>query len=206
MSEREDVLRAWRAGEERLYSVAATRPDLYGACLELVRAVAEHLDGVPDIDALITTYRNSSAERDLAGAGVETAGVSPEIRLDLVRDAAYQHRERELAQRAALERTQDAIRRARAAGEPLAEVWSEGENEMWPPYRRVQMSLRTGNAVAVSTHLSPTLTQVFALEGVVLDPETGEATGESPLAPQREFTDPEEWRAAAERLRGELLS
>ena len=65
MSEREDVLRAWRAGEERLYSVAATRPDLYGACLELVRAVAEHLDGVPDIDALITTYRNSSAERDL---------------------------------------------------------------------------------------------------------------------------------------------
>jgi hypothetical protein len=206
MSEREDVLRAWRAGEERLYSVAATRPDLYGTCLELVRAFVAHLERVPDVDALVATYRTSSAEQDLAEAGVEAAGVSPEIRLELVRDAAYQLRERELAQRSALERTQHAIRRARSAGDPVAEVWSEGENEMWPPYRRVQMSLRTGNAVAVSTHLTPALTPVFALEGVVLDPETGEATGESPLAPQREFTDPEEWRAAAERLRSDLLS
>jgi hypothetical protein len=45
-----------------------------------------------------------------------------------------------------------------------------------------------------------------AVEGIALDPETGEATTDEPLAPRREFTDPDEWRAAAEILRESLLT
>ena len=33
MSERDDVLRRWRLGEERLYPVATVRPDLYQAVI-----------------------------------------------------------------------------------------------------------------------------------------------------------------------------
>ncbi len=86
-------------------------------------------------------------------------------------------------------------------------IWSEGDREMWPPYRRVEMSLTSGRAVAVSTLMDPdTMMPRYAVEAIALDPATGEATTGEPLAPRREFTDPDEWRAAAERLRESLLT
>jgi hypothetical protein len=207
VSEREEVERRWRLGEERLYPVATVRPDLYEAVIGLVRSLVDHLQSVPDLDALVVTYRTSVRDAELADAGVASADVPPEVDLDLVRDAAYQVRARELRQRAATERTETAIRRARAAGEPTVTIWSEGERELWPPYRRVEMSLASGRAVAVSTSVDPeTMTPRFALEAIELDPATGEAAGAEPLAPRREFTDPDEWRAAARELRRALLT
>jgi hypothetical protein len=46
----------------------------------------------------------------------------------------------------------------------------------------------------------------FALEALELDPETGAAADAEPLAPRREFADPDEWRAAAAELRRSLLT
>jgi regulator of protease activity HflC (stomatin/prohibitin superfamily) len=207
VSERDEVLRRWRLGEERLYPVATVRPDLYEAVIGLVRSLADHLGRVPDLDALVVTYGTSVRDVELADAGVSREEVSPEIDLDLVRDAAYQMRARELTQRESAERTETAIRRARAAGEVTATIWSEGEREAWPPYRRVEMSLSTGRAVAVSTHMDPdTMTPRFAVEALELDPETGEAASSEPLAPRLEFENLDEWRATAEQLRQSLLT
>jgi len=207
VSERDDVLRRWRLGEERLYPVATVRPDLYQAVAVVVRSLADHLGAVPDLDALVVTFQNTGRDDEPAAAGVSTLDLSPEIDFDLVRDAAYQMRARELAVRASAERTETAIRRARAAGAATAVIWSEGEREMWPPYRRIEMSLANGAAVAVSTVVDPdTMMPLYALEGIALDPDTGEATGEGAIAPRREFTDPDEWRAAAASLREALLT
>ncbi len=207
MSERAEIERRWRLGEERLYPVATVRPDLYEAVTGLVRALADHLEAVPDVDALVVTYRTSDRDQELAGAGVERGDLNPEIDLDLVRDAAYQMRSRELAQRASVERTETAIRRARAAGQTTVTIWSEGEQELWPPYRRVEMSLRSGRAVSVSALLdADTMMPRYAVEAYQLDPETGEAASPDPIAPRREYTDPDVWRAAAEELRQSLLT
>jgi hypothetical protein len=207
MSERDDALRRWRLGEERLYPVATVRPDLYEAVVGVVRSLADHLAAVSDIDALVVTFRTAGRDEELAAAGVRLAELSPEIDLDLVRDAAYQVRARELTMRASAERTDTAIRRARAAGQRTAVIWAEGERELWPPYRRVEMSVTTGRAVAVSTAMDPdTMTPRYAVEGLALDPETGEALDDEPLAPRREFTDPDQWRAAADELRRSLLT
>ena len=207
MSEREELERRWRLGEERLYPVATVRPDLYEAVIGIVRALVDHLQSVPDIDALVVTYRTAVRDAELADAGVAVAEIPPEVDRDLVRDAAYQVRSRELLQRAAAERTETAIRRAKAAGEPTVTIWSEGQQEMWPPYRRVEMSLASGLAVAVSTTMDPeTMMPRFALEGLELDPATGEAADAEPIAPRREFTDPDEWRAAAQELRRAILT
>lgn len=207
MSERDEVERRWRLGEERLYPVATVRPDLYEAVIGIVRSLVDHLQSVPDVDALVVTYRTAGRDAELADAGVAVADIPPEVDRDLVRDAAYQVRSRELRQRAATERTETAIRRAKAAGEPTVTIWSEGQQEMWPPYRRVEMSLASGRAVAVSTTMdAETMTPRFALEGLELDPETGEAAGADPIAPRREFTDPDEWRAAAQELRRAILT
>lgn len=207
MSEREEAERRWRLGEERLYPVATVRPDLYEAVIGIVRSLVDHLQGVPDIDALVVTYRTSVRDAELADAGVAAADIPPEVDRDLVRDAAYQVRSRELGQRASAEQTESAIRRARVAGEPTATIWSEGEHELWPPYRRVEMSVASGRAVAITTMMDPeTMTPRFALEAIELDPDTGEAADREPLAPRREFTDPDEWRAAAAQLRASLLT
>ena len=207
MSEREELERRWRLGEERLYPVATVRPDLYEAVIGIVRSLVDHLQSVPDIDALVVTYRTAVRDAELADAGVAVAEIPPEVNRDLVRDAAYQVRSRELLQRAAAERTETAIRRAKAAGEPTVTIWSEGQQEMWPPYRRVEMSLASGLAVAVSTTMDPeTMMPRFALEGLELDPATGEAADAEPIAPRREFTDPDEWRAAAQELRRAILT
>ena len=169
--------RRWRLGEERLYPVATVRPDLYEVVIGLVRSLADHLQSVPDLDALVVTYRTAVRDAELADAGVAVADVPPEVDSDLVRDAAYQLRARAEPARGH-ELTETAIRRARAAGEPTVTIWTEGEQELWPPYRRVEMSLASGRAVAVSTAVDPeTMTPRFALEALELDPETGEAAG-----------------------------
>jgi hypothetical protein len=46
----------------------------------------------------------------------------------------------------------------------------------------------------------------YAVEALSLDPETGEAVSEEPLAPRQEFDDPDQWRAAADSLRRTLLT
>jgi hypothetical protein len=116
-------------------------------------------------------------------------------------------RARELSMRSATERTETAIRRARASGAATAVIWSEGERELWPPYRRVEMSLASGRAVAVTTLMDPdTMMPRYAVEALALDPETGEAVSEEPLAPRQEFDDPDQWRAAADSLRRTLLT
>jgi hypothetical protein len=207
VDEREEAERRWRLGEERLYPVATVRPDLYEAVIGIVRSLVDHLASVPDVDALVVTYRTSVRDTELADAGLTAADIPPEVDRDLVRDAAYQVRARELRQRSAAERAETAIRRARAAGEPTVTIWSEGEQELWPPYRRVEMALASGRAVSVSTTMDPeTMTPRFELEGLELDPETGAAAAAEPIAPRREFTDPDEWRAAASELRRALLT
>ena len=207
MSERDEVERRWRLGEERLYPVATVRPDLYEAAIGLVRSLVDHLQSVPDIDALVVTYRTAVRDAELADAGVAASAISPEIDRDLVRDAAYAARARELRQRSAVERAEAAIRRARAAGPATVTIWGEGEQELWPPYRRVEMALASGRAVVVSTTMdAETMAPRFALEAVELDPQTGAAADAEPLAPRREFTDPDEWRAAARELRSALLT
>jgi hypothetical protein len=63
-------------------------------------------------------------------------------------------------------------------------------------------------AVAVATELDPDrMMPLYTLEAIQLDAETGEGVeGEPPIVPRREFTDPDEWRAAAAELRRRLLT
>lgn len=205
--DRDEIVRTWQQAENRLYPVATVRPDLYETCVGIVRKLADHLSSVPDVDALVTTYTNSDRDAELTAAGVDLAALPPEVELGMVRDAGYQVRSRELSGRESTEATLASIQRAKNAGERVAVIWRRGENELWPPYRRVDMDLGTGHAVAVITEMDPdTMTPSYSVEGLALDPESGEPVEEAPLSPRREFKDPEEWAAAAEDLRQVLLN
>ena len=205
MSERDDAIVRWRESEGRLYPVVTVRPELYEVAIGVVRSLADHLDGVPDLDALVTSYLASNPAADLEAAGIERGSLPPELDADMVRDAAYQVRSRELVQRASQEGAELAIERARRGGQSTAVLWAKGDDELRPSYRRVEMSLATGFAVSVSTEYNPdTLQPLYVLEGFQLDPDTG--TGAEPLAPRREFDDPDAWKAAAAELRQATLT
>ena len=205
MSERDDAIVRWRESEGRLYPVVTVRPELYQVAIGVVRSLADHLDSVPDLDALVTSYLASNPAADLEAAGIEHGSMPPELDAGMVRDAAYQVRSRELVQRASQEGAELSLERARRAGEPTAVLWTNGDNELMPPYRRVEMSLATGFSVAVSTEYNPdTMQPLYVLEGFQLDPDTG--SGAEPLSPRREFDDPDAWKAAAAELRQALLN
>jgi hypothetical protein len=205
MSERDEALKRWRESEGRLYPVVTVRPELYEAAIGVVRSLADHLDSVPDLDALVTSYLASNPAADFEAAGIERSEIPPELEDGMLRDAAFQVRSRELVQRASQESTELAIARARKAGDPTAVVWATGDDELTPPYRRVEMSLATGFAVSLSTEYNPdTMQPLYVLEGFQLDPDTG--AGSEPLAPRREFDDPDLWRAATAELRRSLLT
>ena len=58
-----------------------------------------------------------------------------------------------------------------------------------------------------STLMDPdTMMPRYAVDAIALDAETGEAIADDPLAPRQEFTDPDQWRAAADALRQTLLT
>ena len=205
MSERDDAIVRWRESEGRLYPVVTVRPELYQVAIGMVRSLADHLDGVPDLDALVTSYLASNPVADLEAAGIERGEIPPELEIDIVRDAAYQVRSRELVQRASQEGAELAIDRARRAGQSTVVVWANGDNELMPPYRRIEMSLATGFSVAVSAEYNPdTMQPLYVLESFQLDPDTG--AGAEPLAPRREFDNSDAWTAAASELRQALLT
>lgn len=207
MSERDEVVREWMEGEERLYPIVTTRPDLYEACTGLVRSLADHLKNVPDIDALVATYRSTDFEQDVAATGLDPASISPEIERDLVRRSGYAVRSREIVLEEGAAQTAHRIRRAERAGEDTAVLWSEGDNPLWPPYRRVEMELATGRAIVITTELSAeTMMPMFTLTGVQLDPASGDVAEGEPLAPEQTFDDPDTWRAAASELQRALFT
>lgn len=207
MSERDAAVREWMQGEERLYPVVTTRPDLYEACTGLVRSLADHLGNVPDLDGLVATYRSTDFDADVAAAGLDAASLSPEINQDLVRQSAYAVRSREIAVEEGAARTAHHLKRAERAGDNTAVLWSEGENPLWPPYRRVEMELASGRAIVTTTELSAeTMMPMFTLAAVQLDPATGDSTDEDPLAPERLFDNPDTWQAAASELRVALFT
>lgn len=206
MSERTEAIRKWAQAEERLYPVVSVRPDLYEVSVRLVRSLTDYLKIVPDSDALVTSYGSTDTKSDFVAAGVDLPGIPTEVDLSLVRDAAYQMRMRELAGAESGTRTIRAIENAERTGATTATIWTTGENELWPPFRSAEMNMNTGFAVVRSVELSSeTMTPVWVLEAFQLDPRTGEPTEERAVAPRREFSDPDTWRAATVELSTALL-
>ena len=127
MSERDEAIKRWRDSEGRLYPVVTVRPELYQAAIGVVRSLADHLESVPDLDALVTSYLASNPAADFEAAGIGRSQVPPELEDDMLRDAAFQIRSRELTQRAAQESTARAIDLARETEAPTAMLWTNGD-------------------------------------------------------------------------------
>lgn len=202
-----DVLNAWRSGEEKLYPVVMTRPDLYERSIRVVRQVADELGSCRDVAALVGSWPQA-AEIVARAAAVALMSLDG-LDVGLVAAASFSLRYRELAAVAARAERAERVRRAVEAGQPWVVVEQLGSPETvgLTPYSWVEMHTG-GRGVAMRQTIEAELetgAPAFSLEVVMCDPVTGAvrpAAGDVTVA--ETFSDRAEWAAAVERTRREL--
>jgi hypothetical protein len=197
----DELIRRWEEAERRLYPSMVAQPDVVAGALRLVRAVADDLREVQTVDRLADAWGRAgelvqaAAERE----GIDEAPADPEV----VAGAAFALRYRELVVEAARAEARRQIAEARSRGEDWVVLNEVGVAEApFPqPYRRVEMRLADGYALHLAAELDPDSGDiVYAIEGLRLDPATGELTG--PADPSRQtYAEHEEWLREVQSLR-----
>lgn len=203
-----EVLAAWRTGEEKLYPVVMTRPDLYERALRLVRRMADELGSCRTVADLVAAW--PQAAETLTRAASLALLPTDELDLGLVAGASFSMRYRELAAAAAWSEREARVSEARADGRAWVVVEQIGSPETMgmSPYRWVEMhtgSSGVGLRQSVEADLR-TGAAVFALEVVACDPATGEVRPppSDDLSVAETFSDRAEWTAAVEAARRDV--
>lgn len=197
----EDLVRRWEEAERRLYPSMVAQPDLVARYIRMVRGMADDLRSVETVPELGDAWERRA---DLATAAAHREGMAGQAPdLELVAGAAFGLRYRELAAVARGKEVRRRIADARARGDEWVVLRETGVPEVpFPePYHRLDMRLADGYGLRLSAALDAESGRpLYAVEGVLLDVETGGAIGEAE-PPRRTFTDPGEWRGAVNALR-----
>lgn len=165
----------WDESERRLYPVATTNPDAYQTAVRLVRAVADALAQVEDLDALAGQWERRS---DLVDEALRVSGDIAGYRLPEaeIAGAGFAIRRRELLAEQAERRRRDSIVAAREAGRTWAVVHEQGDLDagLADPYQRIDLHLATGLAVVSTVEPDPS---TLAPTYVVMVAELGDEHG-----------------------------
>ncbi|MCY4663078.1 MAG: hypothetical protein OXC00_00270 [Acidimicrobiaceae bacterium] len=183
----------WNESERRLYPTATTNPDAYQSAVRLVRAVADSLADVSDLEGLSQRWEDRSAILDEAA---RAAGEAVSYGLtEATAGCGFAIRRRELLNERAERQRRERIAAARGAGEAWAVIHEQGDlgAGLADPYQCVESHLATGLAVVSMVEADPsTMTPLY----VVTVTEMGEPDGDTPdIEPSsfedRETADPE---------------
>lgn len=159
----------WNESERRLYPTATTNPDAYQSAARLVRAVADALAAVADLDELVRRWEHRSDMLDEAekvtgqavayGLTEETAG------------AGFAMRRRELLAERAEHRRSERIAAAREEGRAWAVIHEQGRLAagLADPYQCVEVNLATGLAIVSMVEPDPsTMTPVYVVTVIAM--------------------------------------
>lgn len=165
----------WNESERRLYPVATTNPDAYQSAVRLVRAVADALAGVEDLETLAERWERRS---DLVDEAVRVTGDLAGYRLGEaeIAGAGFAIRRREVLAEQAERRRRKRIAAAREAGEAWAVVHTQGhlDSGLVDPYQCIELHLPTGLAVVSTVEPDPsTMTPTYVVMAAALGDEHG---------------------------------
>ena len=176
----------WNESERRLYPTATTNPDAYQSAVTLVRAVADALAAVADLEDLAERWEHRSAILDEA---VRATGESIAYGLtEATAGCGFAFRRRELLAERAERRRRESISAARQAGRAWAVIHEQGDlgSGLVDPYQCMEVHLPTGLAVVSMVEPDPsTMTPLY----VVTVTETGEPGGGTPGIGAGSFED-----------------
>ena len=169
----------WNESERRLYPVATTNPDSYTSAVRLVRAVADALAEVGDLNELAERWERRS---EMVDEAVRATGDIAAYRLgeSEVAGAGFAMRRRELLAERAERRRRERIAAARRAGQVWAVVHEQGDlgSGLVNPYQCVELHLATGLGVVSTVEPDPsTMLPTYVVMVVALGDEGGQTAG-----------------------------
>ena len=171
----------WNESERRLYPTATTNPDAYQSAVALVRAVADALIDVRNLDELARRWEHRTA---ILEAAVSACGQPVAYGLaEATAGCGFAIRRRELLASAAERRRRERIAAARQAGQQWAVIHEQGDPAagLVDPYQCMEMHLPSGLAVVSMVEPDPsTMTPLYVVT-VTESGAPGEGTaGEGP--------------------------
>ena len=176
----------WNESERRLYPTATTNPDAYQSAVKLVRAVADALVDVSDLEELVQRWEYRSAVLD---AAVSATGETIAYGLtEATAGCGFAIRRRELLNERAERQRRESINAARQGGQVWTVIHEQGDlaSGLADPYQCMEMHLPTGLAVVSMVEPDPsTMTPVY----VVTVTDTGEPGGGAPGIDAGSFED-----------------
>ena len=198
----EEAVRHWQAAEQRLYPAAMGVPEAYERYVALVRAVADELGAVRDLQALADAYLVAGG---IAVAAARRRSISTRgLQLEMAAGAAFCIRYREIVAEVHREEVAQRVEAARAGGDQWVTIQETqpGPHGPFPPWRRLDMHLPEGTGLHVWMEESLEHSGVeYGVEVVPLDPNTGQWLAEQAVQERRTFSEHGLWSEAVEELR-----
>ena len=185
----------WNESERRLYPTATTNPDAYQSAVKLVRAVADALIDVSDLEELAQRWEFRSAVLD---AAISATGEAVAYGLtEATTGCGFAIRRRELLNERAERERHERIAAARDAGEAWTVIHGQGDlaSGLADPYQCVELHLATGLAVVSMVEPDPsTMTPVYVVTVTATDAEpAGTPAFEAGSFEDLETADPEQF-------------
>lgn len=193
-----DLLTRWRQADERLYPIVMVHPELFTQIVSVVRAAADQLASQTCLDDLVEARRRGRA---VVSQAAEAVGI-PLERLgdvELVADAAFHLRHRELTAQLRRRAAADTVEAARARGDTWVMVRESGrlQQPAVQPYERIEMRLADGHAVRAWVDVDPdSFAPVYGLDDLRLDRDTGAVVDDTRPVRARTYTTREQWEGA----------
>ena len=195
----------WSESERRLYPTATTNPDAYKSALRLVRAVADALADVADLDELARRWELRSATLDEAAKSVgQVVAHGP---ADETAGAGFLLRRRELLAGLAERRRGERIAAARRAGRDWAVVHEQGslDSGLADPYQCVELHLPTGLAVVSMVEPDPsTMSPVYVVAVTAMGGGGRALAADAASFGDLETGDPQQFENHRQEMRGRV--
>ena len=191
-----------RSIEDRFYRAILNDSDSYMLGIRLVRAVADSLRSIVDLEMLVERFQQTGSDYVVPIA--DTLGAPQVLLLDyqLALGAAFYLRAQEIAE----DRTTADVQARLAAARAQDQRWvviDERETRRYGRtfFRRLEMRLSDGFSLYVASELDWEKGHIYVVEPLLLDPSTGRPRQGAPPEPRQEFATREELMQAVEVLR-----
>ena len=201
--ETREYLAEWRKIEDRFFRTVLNEPDMYMLGIRLVRAIADSLKPVSDLDALVERFRRASSDDVIPIADALNAPGVILLDYQLALGAAYYLRAQEIQEERGRVALRSRIMEAQARGQNWALVFDDKQTRYGKPFsRRLEIRVSDGFGLYSGSELDLETGLVYVIEPMWIDLATGKQRQDVTLAePRQEFATQEAMLDAVAALR-----
>ncbi len=189
--------------EDRFYRTVLNDPDTYMLAIRLVRAIADSLKSIADLDTLVDRFQRTSSDDVIPIADALNAPQVILLDYQLALGAAFYLRAQEIQEEIGRAAMQSQIAEAQANGQNWVVVFDYEQMRYGKPFsRRLEMRVADGFSLYSSSELDMDKGLVYAVEPMWIDLVTGKQRQDMALTePRQEFTTHAAMLEAAAALR-----